>query len=182
MTGKKWTTKEQEAWLWGQRDEYRVADANNQRRPFYVKVYAAWLLLWPNREPTTQEIAKAGSEEQAMSVIYASRREVSNMIPPHLEFPFYLYFSNSSAGSGIINVFPPPLPLGLKAVPLRHMDLSSSRRSVPRKHGKRTTILPTKTNGRRSSIKPGSNTSRNGKPLTQERISIRRSLHSGTNT
>jgi hypothetical protein len=66
MTRRKWTTAAQEEWLKGRSNEFALAEANNDQKTFFSKVITEWLEIWQYPEPTAEDIANAGSTEEAI--------------------------------------------------------------------------------------------------------------------
>jgi len=66
MTRKKWTSKEQEAWLKARCKAFAEAEINDTTKAFYQDTLDRWLEVWPNPEPTPAEIQAAGGLESAV--------------------------------------------------------------------------------------------------------------------
>ena len=70
MTHRKWTTQPQVEWLKSHCDSFATTEANNTRNEFFQGVIAKWLELWPNPEPSSDDVAQNGGTEQAVHALY----------------------------------------------------------------------------------------------------------------
>ena len=62
MTGRKWTTDGQEAWLKKELPMFLQADSTQMRKRFFADICIAWQAKWPDPAPTAEELTQAGGD------------------------------------------------------------------------------------------------------------------------
>ena len=107
MTGRKWTTEVQEAWLRKQLPMFLQADSMATRKRFFIDVCTAWQGKWPDPEPTGEELAKAGGD---LTAAMATKRQKKDKVSMRMFFGNAMTYSNSYSklrhGLITINVLP----------------------------------------------------------------------------
>jgi hypothetical protein len=77
MTGRKWTTVDQEVWLRKQFPTFLQADAGAMRRKFFADVFTEWQKKWPDPDPTEEELKAAGDSLKAAG---ATKRQAKDKV------------------------------------------------------------------------------------------------------
>jgi hypothetical protein len=77
MTGRKWTTLPQEAWLKNQFPTFLQSDAGAMKKKFFTEVYIAWQKKWPDPVPTEEELKASGDDLMAAM---AAKRQAKDKV------------------------------------------------------------------------------------------------------
>jgi hypothetical protein len=103
MTGRKWTTNAQEAWLRKELPMFLQVDSTQMRKRFFDDICIAWQGKWPDTEPTAEELAKVGGD---LTEAVATKRQKKDKVSTKKFFGNAMTYSNSCSKSrrGLITI------------------------------------------------------------------------------